>query len=310
MQSDDKIVITGASGLLGSAIVEALCGDARLSVFALTSRPEKLLPYGRSNISVIENVSLLSHGGLLEGAVVIHCAFPRNSSGESVAEGLAYTRDIIETSCRCKAAAIINISSQSVYSQNRTEIADEGTRLCLESSYAVGKYAMELFTESYCNLYSVKHTSIRLASLIGPALEQRIVNRLIKDVVSQKEIVITDSKRTFGFLDVRDAAAALIALAARKDAAWEGIYTLGNGKAYTVKEIYKTVELLAQEHQIKPGPVVFKAAEEENTSAVSGEKLSRLTGYSYRYSLKQSAAYILQNVLSKLKEEANEHTNR
>ena len=310
MASSDKIVITGASGFLGTALVEALGGDERFIVLAASSRPERLFPYRKSNISVIDNNHLLRNADILSEAVVIHCAFPRNVSGESFAGGLAYVRDIIEASCRNKAAAIINISSQSVYSQNRTERADEETPVCLESTYAVGKYAMELFTESYGNLFSVKHTSIRLASLIGPGLEQRIVNRLVKDVAEQKEISVTDSKRTFGFLDVRDAAASLIALAARKDAAWEDVYTLGNGKAYTVKEIYKTIELLAREHQIKPGPVTFQAAEEKNTSAVSGEKLSRLTGYLYQYSLEQSVEQILQETMSNMKEEANAHSNR
>lgn len=310
MQSADKIVITGASGFLGTALVELLGGDERFIVFAASSRPERLFPYRRSNIFVIENNHLLKNADILSEAVVIHCAFPRNASGESLAGGLAYVRDVIEASCRNKAAAIINISSQSVYSQNRTERADEETPVCLESTYAVGKYAMELFTESFAKIFSIKHTSIRLASLIGPGLEQRIVNRLVKDVVEQKEINVTDSKRTFGFLDVRDAAASLIALAARKDAVWKSVYTLGNDKAYTVREIYQAIALLAGEHQIKAGPVIYKTAEEQNTSAVSGKKLSQLTGYSYRYSLKQSTELILQNVLSNMKEEANAHSNR
>ena len=97
-----------------------------------------------------------------------------------IADGLKYIQSVFEKSVEGNAAVIVNISSQSVYSQKRTEAATEETPVCLESPYAVGKYAVELMLESICRGSKTRYTNLRMASLIGPGFDQRIVNRLVR----------------------------------------------------------------------------------------------------------------------------------
>lgn len=62
--------------------------------------------------------------------------------------------------------------------------ADENTVLCLESKYAVGKYATELLVNAICGK-AVLHTNIGLASLIGAGFDQRIVNKMVNQIIKK-----------------------------------------------------------------------------------------------------------------------------
>ena len=136
---------------LGSHLVERLKDDEKYTVFALSSRPEELKEkIGGTAVEYLHKVAFKDSGEFLEDAIVINCAYPRNSTGTVIADGLKYIQGVFEAAVENRAAAIINISSQSVYSQQRTEAATEDTPLCLESPYAVGKHAIELMLESIC----------------------------------------------------------------------------------------------------------------------------------------------------------------
>ena len=135
--------------------------------------------------------------------------------------------------------AVINISSQSVYSQQRTEQATEETPLNLETSYAVGKYAAELLTNTLCA--AIPHTNLRLASLIGAGFDQRVPNKLIAKAFAGEELKVLRGPQYYGFLDVRDAADAITAVISSDTGAWAEVYNLGTNEAYTLEDIAKTV---------------------------------------------------------------------
>ena len=63
---------------------------------------------------------------MMKDSIVISCAYPRNSTGTAIADGLRYIQIVFKTAMENGAAAINNISSQSVYSQQRTESCDRG----------------------------------------------------------------------------------------------------------------------------------------------------------------------------------------
>lgn len=247
--SVNSIVITGASGFLGRNLLERMREDGCYTVYALTSRPEELAACCDSasmrflDRGVIETEAA---GEMLSDALVYHCAFPRNSTGSGMAEGLRYTQRVFEAASKNGAKGLVNISSQSVYSQQRDEAATEKTPLCLETPYAVGKYASELLSESVC-AGIIPYTNIRMASLIGVGFEQRIVNRLVRTALETGRITVEDNGQRFGFLDVADAAAGLHCLAASDPVLWRSVYNLGNGAAYSLPEIAETIRRVFQE---------------------------------------------------------------
>ena len=110
MNSRKKIVITGASGFLGSHLVERLKDDERYKVYALSSKPDDLKEkISGENIEYIHKDSLDAE--MLKDSTVINCAYPRNSTGTAIADGLKYIQKVFESAVGSGAATIINISS-------------------------------------------------------------------------------------------------------------------------------------------------------------------------------------------------------
>lgn len=271
MSKAEKIVVTGASGFLGSHLISRLRDAGEYTVYALSSRPEELkVRIGGSNVEFLIKDAIKGNQAneILSEAVVVNCAYPRNAVGTAVADGLKYIQRVFTQAVKHGASAIINISSQSVYSSQRTRPASEDTALCLESPYAVGKYATELMLEVACKNSSTAYTNIRMASLIGPGFEQRIVNRLIRAAAENGRLQADDSRQRFGFLDVEDAVTGLKCLLSSDPRAWEPVYNLGNNRAYTLKEISSAILLEFEAENMGRPTLLLEKKDSEGSSEI------------------------------------------
>lgn len=291
MSSIKKVVITGASGFLGSHLLERLRGDEQYEVYALSSKPDALRKkIGGENIIYCYKDMLDAQ--ILKNCIVINCAYPRNATGAGIADGLKYIQKLFKVAVENGASAIINISSQSVYSQQRTEVATEETPVCLESPYAVGKYAVELMLELTCNGSKTAFTSLRMASLIGPGFDQRIMNRFVKQMINKESITVVRQEKRMGFLDVEDAVNAILSVVNVTAASWQSIYNVGNDEAYTVEEIFNVVasELMIPIEIIS---TIIETGLEISSTAVSYERLNRDTGFTPAIDLHKSVKKII-----------------
>ena len=294
--SNKKIVVTGASGFLGSHLVERIKDDEAFRVYALTSRPGELKDkIGGSSVVYLQKDSILRDGSILNEATIVNCAYPRNAGGPEIGDGLRYTQSVFEASVDNKAAAVINISSQSVYSQKRTEAATEDTPVCLESAYAVGKYAAELMLESACRGSDTAYTNLRMASLIGPDFDQRIVNRFVMKLMGRETITVLRQPKKMGFLDVEDAVNAIISVTGTPPAAWKQVYNVGNGQGYTVEHIYDTVAAELRNRTEIPKPI-FGTGTDASSTEVSFDLLNRDTGFVPTIDLNESVKKIIASL--------------
>lgn len=245
MVDNMKIAISGAGGFLGSKLTLTLLQQTSdFSVIALTSGKEKfskllddyskrLKVYDKNDYEEIEWNSV---------DCFINCAFPRNSVGVEVAEGLKYIYDIVGYAISNNVKSIINISSQSVYDKLRTAPADEDSQLLLDDNYSIGKYSVELFISKICEQKKIKYTNLRMASLIGPHFDQRIVNKLIDNVLNNREITIMSANQKFGFLDIEDAVLGIISVLKNMDQEWKPIYNLGTNDYYSLLDIWESIK--------------------------------------------------------------------
>lgn len=245
-----KIAITGAGGFLGTALTDYLLQNTEHELLLLTSQVEKLeKKYFDKEVIVVsdENLEILRAAKI---NTLFNCAFPRNTDGAQMASGLKYILDVLVASAEGNVDAVVNISSQSVYSQRRIEPASEQTMLNLESRYAIGKYMTELMTNTICR--DIPHTNIRMASLIGVGFEQRVTNKFISFALAGKKLHVIGGKQRFGFLDVRDAVRALSLLLGSNYQKWEAEYNLGGKGSCTLEHIARTVCELSSVYCLKP----------------------------------------------------------
>lgn len=296
MNRSKRIVITGASGFLGRHLLERIKNDGRYEIFALSSRPDELKKsIGEANAEYLHKDAIAGKAEFICGSVVINCAYPRNTTGMDIADGLRYIKGVFEAAAKNGAAAVINISSQSVYSQLRTDVATEETPLCLESPYAIGKYSVELMLESICGAADVRFTNLRMASLIGPGFDQRIVNRFAKRIIAGEAVTVMRQQKTMGFLDVEDAVSAIMAVADKPADTWKPVYNVGNGIGYTVEEIYETAAQILKDRMTVNEPV-YENGNDSSCTAVSYDLLNADTGFVPAVDLKTSVERIIRQI--------------
>lgn len=295
-ENESKIVITGASGFLGNNLIKALKVEGKYSIHAFSSHGDELQSRNKDKYIQYHHKKIIFSGigkDILKDAIIINCAFPRNSTGVGLADGLKYIQEVFLRSRQAHARAVINISSQSVYSQKREEIATEVTPVCLESPYAVGKYSTELMLDSVCQETDVLYTNLRMASLIGPGFDQRIVNRFVKQALQKTPIQVVRSKQLFGFLDIEDAVNALISLIETPIETWKTTYTVGNGKGYSIEEIAESVEKVFKKNDIPFMNISTETGDGVGNTGVSYRLLHEDTGFAPTLDLKDSIQKIL-----------------
>lgn len=295
-------MITGAGGVLGRHLVGMLAarGDEVLAVTSQTPAHVRALwaghgaPDGADRVAIVPTAGVAAERVLRDVEVVIDAAFPRNIGGRALADGMRFHANLFEACERSEVGAVIDVSSQSLYDSARTTAASESDPLDLNTPYATAKYAVEILADSI--LRETPHLHARLASLIGTDLKQRLVNRFAARVLDGEDVAITGGDQIFDFMDVRDAAAALVALA---DAAVDGddcrIINVGAGEPRTLLDIAQTVVAVANEAAGTDAAVVISDAEGTYvSSALDISRLRELTGLEPRFSLENTTGDIVR----------------
>ena len=289
-----RVIITGCGGLLGRELLRQLAQDDRHVVYALSSQVKKtsILMDEYSNITVFHADALINRQITCDSeTVLINCAFPRNENDPYMAQGLEYVRATLCAAAQGGIGAIINISSQSVYDVSRVCPATEEDSLVLQSKYAVGKYATELFTHMLPS--DVHYTNIRLASLISADFDQRLTNKMVDNALKTGELSVLSCDQRFGFLDVEDAARGILMLMHTPAKTWEPVYNLGSDFCYSLTEIAQTISsLLAKEWNT---PIVIKeiSAEKTGASALCNDRLKKQIGNYQHITLAESLRRII-----------------
>lgn len=294
-----KIFITGASGFLGRNLIDVLIKRGDYGIYALTSQVETLSKlYNKHSVIVVDKEYLFQdYNDLDDESIIINCAFPRNSNGIQMADGLRYIQQVFETGVKKRVVGIINISSQSVYSQKRKFEADETEDICLESTYAVGKYATELMLESICKINGIHFTNIRLGSLIGVGFEQRIVNKLVRQAYENKRVLIKSNEQIFGFLDVRDAAIGIVSLVEMDSYLWAKIYNLGNENGYTLEVIADKIRIILKEYFDIMVQIETVLGDEQLNSTLNMQRLTKDTGFKISVGIEKTIFDIVRDIM-------------
>ena len=289
-----KIWITGAGGFLGRELTAVLSADPENEIFAMTGQTEDLgsVFADRDNVRVLGRDALFdAPASDTEGAYVISLAYPRGGRADELAPGMDYISRIFSEAEDRGAAGLINVSSQSVYSSLRTAPAAESDPVVIDSVYAALKYSSELMANEIGKRMPV--TNIRLASLIGPGFDVRLVNKMIKFGIKDGVIKAAENGSGFGFLDVEDAARGIASLLSISPKKWRTVYNLGSGRSYTISEIARCVHSVLASRGIET-ELIFGEGEGRTDSSLDSTLLAEDTGFTAEIGLKESVEKIAE----------------
>lgn len=288
-----RIIVSGAGGFLGSHIIRRALENRDIGIVAISSGSD-----------FAPGVEVMTTQAFLSGAlrctpedVFINCLFPTNADGVKMADGLQTLFRLISTARDSGVGAFINVSSQSVYASKREVPAREDTPLCLESPYAVGKYCSEAYTNQV--FADMPHTNVRMASLLGPGYDLRIVNRMVDQALRGDALKVVGGMQRYGFLDVRDAADGLVTLAHSAPSTWQETYVLGRRECCTLMEVVECIVSTLKARAGVDAAYVVSEGQDVRNSSLDPSRFMRDFAWSPRYSLTDTVASIIDSKCQK-----------
>ncbi len=231
-----KILVTGATGFIGRALVSKL-QDLGEEVLAVGSSAGKI-----QDPQTLEAFSKLPIKHVFHLAAKTYVPQAWEHPWELYESNIMGTLKVLEL-CRDKKVPLTFVSAY-VYGIPEklpiTELSPDNPN----NPYAFSKTIAERFCKFYADVYGMNITIIRPFNVYGMGQKEHfLIPSLIKQVLTDTEIIVNDltPKRDFIYLD--DLVEALI-LTMKNFDIFE-IYNIGSGESFSVQQIIDQIQFLA-----------------------------------------------------------------
>lgn len=254
-----KVVITGATGALGRALIK-VCIESGYEVLAVVHRTsERAAELKTINNCHVLYLDLSEYNHAVEEMakqgissddyeLFFHLAW-RAPFGEgrnnlelqldNVKSSLAAVRFAKALGC----TTFVGAGSQAEYGRVKGKLSPE-TPACPETGYGIAKLCAGHMTRLACEQEGIKHIWTRILSVYGPHDGvNSLISVAIDDMVNNRETLFTPCDQIWDYIYSEDAARAML-LAAQKGK-HGSVYVIGSGEARPLKEFIQKVGELA-----------------------------------------------------------------
>lgn len=242
------IVVTGASGLLGSRLVRALSSDA--NVIGLDIKPSQ---HGEVDIRQVDLLDRKAVRQFLESVeapeidAVVHLAAiarieqVRSDISAGIRTNIEATANLVEACCLAGVKRILHGSTGGVYGTAGGKNPDENASVGPADLYASTKLAAELIGSQIAESYGVRLTIARIFRVIGEGLAPEIAGDPFTEFFGANSAIARGAVRfraeqPFEFCHADDVAKMLRLLAIAKYPR-HSVYNLGMNHAPTVAQL-------------------------------------------------------------------------
>lgn len=245
-----RCLITGASGHLGSFVVRRLIEQGAQVVILV--RPQSDLwrltdvlqrvkvVYGDLANLDTASTAIMRH----TPEFVFHLAWygvtgEYRNAAEQITHNVLGSLRLFELAraagCRCW----IGIGSQAEYGPYEGLLSEDlPTRPV--TTYGVSKLCAGLLTQKLCELAGIRCVWLRLLATYGPKDDPRhLIPTVIEQLLQHQQPALTPGEQKWDYLYVEDAAKAICRVAMVEEAS--GIFNLGSGEAYPVRDIVERI---------------------------------------------------------------------
>ena len=301
----NKILITGATGLIGSALVKRLAEEDTNILCPVRSLDKAKTMFDSETFAVVKWIETSIEELLKETTddydYIIHCASPTASKYfvsnpvETLSFNIATTTAIMEYAKKHNVKGVLFLSSLESYGTvtEGDTLIDEDYQgyvnpLEVRSSYNIAKRTCECICHAYSQEYNVPVKMVRLTQIISSKVAQedmRVYAQFARSAARGEDIILhTEGTSARQYLYIDDAVEALITVLMKGN----------SGEAYNVanEDTYISVKDMAEFVQKNFNPehkVVIQKRDDMGYAPVTKLRLStqklRDLGWSPRYGL-------------------------
>lgn len=258
--TNQKFLVTGGSGFIGSHIVDLLLaeGASEVIVFDKLVRNSNLidsLSSGRVRIEQGDITDVACLEKIMQGIDgVFHLAVLPigpcvNNPRACVDINIVGTFNVIESAHKAGVKKIIFSSASSVYGDT-LETMDETHPLNAKSIYGGSKIAGEYLFRAFYDMYKLNYVILRYMNVYGPRQEGGLISNVLGRIRQNlPPTIVGDGSASFDFIHVKDVAKANIA--AMKSEITDEVFNVGSGTEASVKQIVELL-LLNSGSSLKP----------------------------------------------------------
>ena len=245
-----KLIITGATGMIGSAIVrESLKQNYDITCLV------------RASSSRIKNIPQVNHVHIIDCNisdyktlelkdkfdVFMHLAWDKTSvSGRDDVDcqlmNIEYTMDAVRLAKRCGCNIFIGAGSQAEYGIQKVPLTPE-LPVNPESGYGIAKYTAGKLAGMLCKQIGIRFNWLRILSVYGKNDNSyTLISYVIRELKAGKSPELTKCEQMWDYLHCDDAARAFLAVAEK------GVngkfYPLGSGQGRRLSEYLEDIKAI------------------------------------------------------------------
>lgn len=242
-----RIIITGATGCVGSAVVRRALTQGLQVTCLVHPGSNRLMNLPTDERLKIVECGLSDYQTLqLDGTydAFIHLSWEKTfgasrDDAEVQTHNIQYTLDACQLAKRCGCQVFVGAGSQAEYGVQSEDLTPD-LPVKPESGYGIAKYAAGKLSAMLCKRLGLRHCWVRILSVYGPHDgENTLISYVIRELQAGRSPELTKCEQLWDYLYADDAGDALLAIAEK------GVdgkaYPLGSGQGRKLSDYIESI---------------------------------------------------------------------